>query len=381
MAHLHVENVTLDYPIRVGPRRLLPGPTSRAEQAEVGIKKMVGSQIIPGRTPKVRALDDVNFELREGDRLALLGHNGSGKSTLLMTVAGILAPTAGVVRSEGDIEALFNIRLGFRREATGRRNIVLRGMVHGLSKNEIEARIDEIVAFSEIGEFIDLPLYTYSAGMAARLAFAIVTALTPQILLLDEWIGAGDRSFQQRAKTRMDDFVDKAGIVILATHNEGLARRICNKALVLDCGRVKAFGNYHEVHRLMTRKTSVVSIPSNPAPEASLFTDEERAFVESRAAAKAAELNAVDVSFLQGHEAAAVLHLFTGQSFNAGSDSARLFASTSHIARMGWQFNAFSIGPDSRCVSAGPEYVTFGGNSRQLHPLAEHFIGKHRRRP
>lgn len=244
MAYLKVENLTLEYPIRLGPRRLLPGKTSRDQESAAGLQRNVGSPIIGGRNPRVRALEEVSFELVRGDRLALLGHNGSGKSTLLMAVAGILAPTSGTIEASGQIEALFNIRLGFRPEATGRRNVVLRGLVHGLDRRQIDALMDEIIEFSEVGEFIDLPLYTYSAGMAARLAFATVTAFTPQILVLDEWIGAGDRSFQQKAKARMDEFVDKAGIVILATHNAQLARRVCSKALVLEKGRVKSFGPF-----------------------------------------------------------------------------------------------------------------------------------------
>lgn len=208
------------------------------------MRRAVGSQIIGGANPRVRALDNISFELNRGDRLALLGHNGSGKSTLLMALAGILSPTSGTITATGQIEALFNIRLGFRAEATGRRNVILRGLAHGLQRHEIEPLMDDIIEFSEIGEFIDLPLYTYSAGMAARLAFATVTALTPQILLLDEWIGAGDSRFQQKAKARMDQFVDKAGIVVLATHNANLARRVCTKSMVLEKGRVLSIGPY-----------------------------------------------------------------------------------------------------------------------------------------
>lgn len=240
MAYVKVENLTLEYPILVGPRRLLPGTVSRVDAAQAVVQRNVGSPILHGRNPHVRALDDVNFELNRGDRLALLGHNGSGKSTLLMALAGILAPTSGSITTTGRVEALFNIRLGFRPEATGRRNVILRGLAHGLQRPEIDALMDEIISFSEIGDFIDLPLYTYSAGMAARLAFATVTSFTPEILLLDEWIGTGDGEFQKKAKARMDSFVDKAGIVILATHNAQLARRVCNKAMTLEKGRLKS---------------------------------------------------------------------------------------------------------------------------------------------
>ncbi len=194
-----------------------------------------------GRTRFVRALDGVSFELKAGDRLGVVGPNGAGKSTLLKVLYGIYEPTAGKVGIEGRVDALFNITLGFRREATGRRNIVLRGLINGWSLDEIEAHMDEIIAFSELGDFIDMPLKAYSTGMAARLAFAVATSLEPEILIMDEWIGAGDQAFREKAKTRMNELAEKAGIIVLASHNHGLLKRTCNKILELDKGSMKAF--------------------------------------------------------------------------------------------------------------------------------------------
>ena len=194
-----------------------------------------------GRTRFVRALDGVSFELKAGDRLGVVGPNGAGKSTLLKVLYGIYEPTAGKVGIEGRVDALFNITLGFRREATGRRNIVLRGLINGWSLDEIEAHMDEIIAFSELGDFIDMPFKTYSQGMAARLAFSIATSFQPEILLMDEWIGAGDPAFQEKARARMKQMSEDAAILVLASHNMALLQSTCNKILSLENSRVKCF--------------------------------------------------------------------------------------------------------------------------------------------
>ena len=194
----------------------------------------------------VVALDRVSFSLAAGDRLGLVGPNGAGKTTLLKVLYGIYEPTGGTLAISGRTDALFNITLGFRPEATGRRNIVLRGLINGWAPEEIDARMESIIAFSKLGEFIDLPLKTYSQGMAARLAFSVATTLEPEILLMDEWIGAGDPAFQAKAKDRMRDIADRAGIIVLASHNHGLLKQTCNKVLVLERGRVKDFLSVEE---------------------------------------------------------------------------------------------------------------------------------------
>ncbi|MDV6227806.1 ABC transporter ATP-binding protein [Nitratireductor aquimarinus] len=181
----------------------------------------------------------MNFDLTSGDRLGLVGSNGAGKTTLLKVLYGIYQPTIGSVDICGKVDALFNINLGFRREATGRRNIELRGLINGWSPSVIESRMEEIIEFSELGDFIELPFKSYSQGMAARLAFSVATCLEPEILLMDEWIGAGDPQFQEKARERMDNLAKKAGIIVLASHNHGLLKKTCNKILELERGQVK----------------------------------------------------------------------------------------------------------------------------------------------
>lgn len=196
-----------------------------------------------GHRRYVRALKDVSFELAAGDRVGLVGANGAGKTTLLKVLYGILEPTTGSVETSGRVDALFSLNLGFRREATGRRNIELRGLINGWAPDEIEARMDEIIAFSELGEFIDLPFKSYSQGMAARLAFSVATTMKPEILLMDEWIGAGDAKFRDKARERMEAITSQAGIIVLASHNDTLLRRTCNKVLELEQGTVSYFGD------------------------------------------------------------------------------------------------------------------------------------------
>ncbi|GAB1582789.1 ABC transporter ATP-binding protein [Phyllobacterium phragmitis] len=231
MVSIRAEHLGLTYRLR---QKLTLAPRDK--------RLPTGGRIDGGpRAGFVTALDDVNFSLEAGDRLGLVGSNGAGKTTLLKVLYGIYEPTKGRAVIRGRVDALFNINLGFRREATGRRNILLRGLINGWSNAEIEKRMEEIIAFSELGDFIDVPFKAYSQGMAARLAFSVATSLEPEILLMDEWIGAGDPNFQEKAKQRMNELAEKAGIIVLASHNHGLLKRTCNKILELEKGRVKAF--------------------------------------------------------------------------------------------------------------------------------------------
>jgi ABC-type polysaccharide/polyol phosphate transport system ATPase subunit len=232
MVSLRVENLRLVYTVR-----------SKVSLAHRDRRIFTDSRHarVDRRTQTVVALDGISFALEAGDRLGLVGSNGAGKTTLLKVLYGIYPPHSGSVVVNGRVDALFNIRLGFRAEATGRRNIELRGLVNGWSAKEIAKRMDAIIEFSELGEFIDMPFKSYSAGMAARLAFSTATTLEPEILVMDEWIGAGDPKFQEKARARMNDLAEKAGIIVLASHNHALLRRICNKILHLEGGRVVAF--------------------------------------------------------------------------------------------------------------------------------------------
>jgi homopolymeric O-antigen transport system ATP-binding protein len=193
------------------------------------------------------ALESVSFRLEVGDRLGLLGRNGSGKSTLLRTLAGIYPPREGRVRHRGAIGAVFNASLGFMPNATGYENIFMRGAYMGLSVAQTRNLIPYIEKFSELGEWLDRPLASYSSGMALRLAFSITTSVDNEILLLDEWLGAGDAAFLVKARERMHDMIERTGILVLATHNLQLMSRVCNKAMVLDKGRILEVGPVDEV--------------------------------------------------------------------------------------------------------------------------------------
>ncbi|MCW5724843.1 MAG: ABC transporter ATP-binding protein [Maricaulaceae bacterium] len=230
MPHIRLSDVSFRYPVYSAT--VAAGEGAGAGAAITAVK---------GRR-YVQALHDVSFELRQGDRLALIGRNGSGKSTLLRILAGIYDPAEGEAEVEGRIGALLDIGAGMRVEATGERNIYLRGLIDGLGPKAAQARIPEIAAFADLGDYIRLPVRSYSDGMIMRLNFALATASQPEVLLLDEWIGAGDKAFALKAHARMQSLVDQAGVMVLASHNPDFVRLTCNKALWLDRGHMRAFG-------------------------------------------------------------------------------------------------------------------------------------------
>jgi len=239
-----VRDLTLEYRVRT-TRRLVPNIRRRGEAATN--KGIGGNLLLRGDRQAIRSLDKVSFALNAGDRVALLGKNGAGKTSLLSVLAGVYPPTSGTVQITGSVDALFNINLGFRQDATGRRNIILRGLIAGWSTEQIKDRIPEIIEFSELGHFIDMPYRSYSQGMAARLAFSIATAVSPDVLLLDEWIGAGDADFQKKARDRMNRLIESAGILVIASHNKALLKEVCNKGMILSRGEIVAEGPIGEI--------------------------------------------------------------------------------------------------------------------------------------
>lgn len=190
----------------------------------------------------VRGLIDVNLKLRKGDRLGLVGHNGSGKTTLLRVLSGIYAPTQGTAEIVGDCVSLINIGLGIDPEATGRDNIIMRGIMMGLKPTVIKQQIEELIEFTGLGDFIDLPFRTYSTGMQLRLAFAVSTGVQPRILIMDEWLSTGDEEFKARANKRLTDVVNSADILVLASHSKDLLLENCNRILWLEHGKVRVQG-------------------------------------------------------------------------------------------------------------------------------------------
>ena len=205
----------------------------------------------------VQALSDINLTLKSGDSLGLIGRNGAGKSTLLRVLAEIYAPTAGKISVVGKSVPLLDISLGLDDQSTGRQNIRLRGLLLGMTSQEIEEKTLEILDFTELDGYIDLPLRTYSAGMRVRLAFAISTAVDADILLLDEVLGVGDVAFQEKAKKRLKEFHSRAQIVVHAIHDEKAIRDSCNKALWLENGSVKAFGDTGDVLAMYNSSTNI----------------------------------------------------------------------------------------------------------------------------
>lgn len=193
------------------------------------------------------ALRDVSFRVRRGEMFGVIGANGSGKSTLLLVLAGILRPDTGWVRVNGRVSTLLTVGAGFDQDLTGRENIFLSGAFIGLTKPEIEARCDEIIRFSELGDFINVPVRRYSSGMRARLGFAIATSIEPDILLLDEVMGVGDAAFQEKSRERLLALMKKANAIVVVTHDMNFVRELCNEALWLRDGTVAALGDAREV--------------------------------------------------------------------------------------------------------------------------------------
>jgi ABC-type polysaccharide/polyol phosphate transport system ATPase subunit len=201
----------------------------------------------PSRPHIVNALSDVSLDIRAGDRLALVGANGAGKTTLLRVLAGIYHPTVGSVEVDGRCLSLFDLSAGFDEEATGYENIMRRGLVIGARRAEIDARRAEIAEFTELGDRLDLPLRTYSSGMMLRLIFAVATAVEGEIVLLDEWIGVGDQRFRKKARERLDEIIARAGILVLASHDVDLIKSTCNRAVLIEEGRIIAAGTTDEI--------------------------------------------------------------------------------------------------------------------------------------
>lgn len=197
-------------------------------------------------TVHVQALDNINLTLHEGDRLGIIGHNGSGKTTLLKVIAGVYEPSSGVVMASGEISSMIDLGCGMDAEATGVENIQLIGRVRGFSEKKIKEQIEEIIAFADLGPFIDLPIKTYSAGMTMRLLFAIGTCFVPEILVLDEWLGAGDAGFVAKAEARMEQFVSDSKLLVIATHNHEMIKRRCNKICALNSGKIEFFGSVED---------------------------------------------------------------------------------------------------------------------------------------
>lgn len=233
MAQLNVKGVTVRYPVFDAKRRTLKGSVAHA---------VTGGSIFVGGGERgvtyVEALRDVSFSLEKGARLGVFGHNGSGKSTLLKVLAGIFPPQKGTVDVRGSVGSFVDLATGVDGDLTGQDNIIVRGLMMGRSRQQVREKVDSIVDFSGLGDFIHMPIRTYSSGMWARLAFAIATAFESEVILLDEWLSVGDESFQKKAQERLKSVVDKASILVLASQSMDLLRSQCNQIIVLEHGQI-----------------------------------------------------------------------------------------------------------------------------------------------
>lgn len=239
MARVEAARVSVDFPLYHASSRSLKKTVLAAASGRLGEDRQ--HRVV------VQALREVSFELREGDRLGLVGTNGAGKTTLLRTLAGIYEPVAGRVTVEGGVHALLDTQLGMNGELSGRENILLRGLYNGMSRSEIAALEEDVQEFAELGEFLDLPVRFYSSGMVIRLGFALATAIRPQVLLMDEWFMAGDAQFLAKARTRLENMVRGADILVLSSHITSAIQQWCTRVLWLDHGRVRLDGATDEV--------------------------------------------------------------------------------------------------------------------------------------
>ena len=240
-ACIEVHDLRIEFPLYHGQSRslkrsILARATGRRRLQENAKHRLV-----------VEALRDLSFTLQPGERLALVGNNGAGKTTLLRALAGVYEPVAGSVRIQGTLNALLDPNQGMNPELTGRENVALRGRYHRMDRAAVEALQEDVRGFAELGDFFDLPVRIYSSGMIVRLAFAMATAISPQVLLMDEWFLAGDATFREKAQARLEQMVRGADILVLSTHLNDIVRAWCTRVIWLEDGRVRADGPTAEV--------------------------------------------------------------------------------------------------------------------------------------
>jgi ABC-type polysaccharide/polyol phosphate transport system ATPase subunit len=236
MARIELDNVSLTFRVR---------PHGRITLKEFLIRQVARRSAAP--LMKVRALQEVSLQFREGERIGIIGHNGAGKSTLLKLLAGIYPPTRGKRIVEGKVSSLFDIALGFEGDANGWENIAYRGYLQGETYKTIRPKMKPIADFSELGDFLNMPVRYYSAGMLVRLAFSIATAIEPEILLVDEVLSVGDLAFQEKARQRMQEMIAKAELIVAVSHDLNSLKKLCERVVWMDHGRVRRIGPTAEI--------------------------------------------------------------------------------------------------------------------------------------
>lgn len=240
MANIHLDAVTVDLPVYNARLRSLKNDLlHRGTGGRIGLD--LSNRVC------VRALEGVSLLLEQGERVGIVGLNGAGKTTLLRVLAGVYEPTFGQVRRQGRVTSLLKVGLNIDSSATGYENIMLRGALLGVTAERMRERMDEITVFAEIGEFLNMPVHTYSSGMIMRLAFAVCTSIDPEILLMDELLDVGDAAFVEKAERRLEELIGRTDILVLASHDYRLLERTCTTGILLDAGRVRVYGPIGEV--------------------------------------------------------------------------------------------------------------------------------------
>ena len=239
MANLSLKNVAVEFPIH--------NANSRSLQLRV-LGALGGKIAGVDRAVHVRALSGVNLEIGDGDRIGILGHNGAGKTTLLRVLAGVYEPTRGEFSTSGRRSSFTDMTLGMDPEATGYDNIIFRCVFMGLSFEQANRLSPSIAEFSGLGDFLNLPMRTYSTGMFLRLAFAISTSIDPEIMIMDEMIGAGDAGFIEKARSRLNDILQRVKILVLSTHDSKIMKSLCNKIVWLHQGEIRQIGTFDQVY-------------------------------------------------------------------------------------------------------------------------------------
>ncbi len=242
MAHIRLRNVNVDIPVYdARSRRLI--------SKEILLRRIGGSMKVDRDSRVVvSALHDISLDIEQGDRLGLVGHNGAGKTTLLRVLSGIYPPTDGTVEASGLVTPIFNISLGMEMDATGYENIHMMGRLLGMNEEDIEATVPDIEEFTELGDYLSLPVRTYSSGMLMRLAFAIATTRPADVVLIDEALGAGDAAFHEKTQKRLNNFLSRSSLLVIATHSERLMRKFCAQAVLLHNGKIELVGDLDEVY-------------------------------------------------------------------------------------------------------------------------------------
>ena len=238
LVSITTENACVDFPIFDAKSRSL----------KKTVMGMVGGNIASeSKVPIIEALRDINLDLGHGARVGLVGHNGAGKSTLLRLLAGIYEPTRGSAQVRGRVAPVFDLGVGMDPEVSGLENIVVRGLFLGMTRKEMEDRVDDIAEFTELGDFLRMPLRTYSTGMRVRLALGVVTSIDPEILLLDEGIGAVDAAFLDKSKKRLAELVERSGLLVFASHSDEFLKELCDTAIWMEHGQIRQHGELTEV--------------------------------------------------------------------------------------------------------------------------------------